>query len=113
MNCASTKKTHRLPKYKGYMAESASKLVLDIVQADCTAPCPYRHGDGVGSRRLAKKIDAKLKHRVSDGNEVRALERRVKELETAIKRALEVAEKGRRLNTQEVTYLQNTLQKRG
>lgn len=95
------------------MAEPASKLVLDIVQADCTAPCPYRHGDNVESKRLSKKIDAKLKHRVADGNEVRVLEKRVKELESAVKRALEAAEKGRRLNAQEVSHLQNALQKRG
>lgn len=93
------------------MAEPASKLILDIIQIDCTAPCPYRHGDGVESRRLLKKIDAKLKHRVADGNDVRALERRVKELEAVVKRALDAAEKGRRLNTQEIAHLQNTLQK--
>lgn len=96
------------------MAESAHKLVIDIVQADCAAPsCPYRSGDGVASRRLLKKIESKLKHRVADGNEVRALEKRIKELEGAVKRALEATEKGRRLNAQEVTHLQNTLQKRG
>lgn len=95
------------------MADPASKLILDIVQDDCTAPCPYRQGDGVNSRRLSKRIAAKLRHRVADGNEVRALEKKVKILEAAAKRALEAAEKGRRLNADEITHLQNALQKRG
>lgn len=95
------------------MAESASKLVLDIIAIDCTAPCPYRGGDGVNSRRVSKKIDAKLKHRVSDGNEVRVMEKRIKDLEKVAKRVLEAAEKGRRLNAQEILHLQNVLQKRG
>lgn len=95
------------------MAEPASKLVLDILQADCTAPCPYRQGDGVNSRRLSSKIEQKLKHRVADGNEVRALERRVKEMDAAIRRALEAAEKGRKLNPQEIAHLKRVQSPKG
>ena len=87
------------------MAEPADKLILNIIQEDCTAPCPYRQGDGVNSRRLSEKIAKKLKHRVADGNEVRVLERRVKELETVVERIIEAAEKGRKLNPQEIAHL--------
>lgn len=88
------------------MAEPASDLVLNILVEDCpSAVCPYRQGDGVNSRRLSDKVAKKLKHRVADGNEVRALERRVRELETEINRVVEAADKGRKLNPQEIARL--------
>lgn len=93
------------------MAEPASKIVLDIVMEDCPIACPYRYGDGDENRqRLKDKIAKKLKHRVADGNEVRVLERRVKELETITTRILEVSEKGRKLNSQEISQLKRILQ---
>jgi hypothetical protein len=96
------------------MADPVGKLVLEVVTSDCPASsCPYRYGDGAAEKQLLVKIDKKLKHRVADGNEVRVLERRVRELEAAAKRALDAADKGRKLNPQEVTHLRNTLQKKG
>jgi hypothetical protein len=96
------------------MADPVGKLVLAVVTDDCPASsCPYRYGDGAGNKKLLDKVEKKLKHRVADGNEVRVLERRVKELEAASKRALDAAEKGRKLNPQEVAHLRNVLQKKG
>jgi hypothetical protein len=64
------------------MAEPVSKLVLSVIKHDCPMDsCPYRYANEQFQKRLDEKLDKKLKHRVSDGNQVRALERRVKELE--------------------------------
>jgi hypothetical protein len=93
------------------MADPVWKLVLSVIQDDCpAASCPYRYGDG--ATKLSDLITRKLKHRVSDGNEVRALGRRVKELEAAVRRALEASDKNRKLNSQEMEHLRNTLKKK-
>ncbi len=95
------------------MADPSGKIVLNIVRKDCpSVSCPYRYGDGVNVARLGEKISEKLKHRVADGNEVRALERRVAVLESTCTRVLEAADKGRKLNAQEIALLKNTLQKK-
>lgn len=92
------------------MAEPVGKLVLNVIKDDCSADsCPYRYGDGATS--LMELVNKKLKHRVSDGNEVRALGRRVKELEAAVTRALEASDKNRKLNQQEIEHLKNALKK--
>jgi hypothetical protein len=84
------------------MAEPANKLVLEVVKNDCSSvTCPYRYGDDSHSKRFLEKIDRKLKYRVADGNEVRDLKKRVGELEVALSRATDIAEK-RKLNPQEV-----------
>jgi hypothetical protein len=93
------------------MAESAGKLVLNIIKKSCSATsCPYRYGDGAGN--LPNQVDEKLKYRVADGNEVRALKRRLKELEAAVQRALDAAEKNRKMNVEEISHLKGVLQKK-
>lgn len=94
------------------MAESVGRLVLNIVKKDCSASsCPYRYGDSAASS-LPGKVDEKLKHRMADGNEVRVLERRVRELESAAQRALDASAKGRKLNPQEISHLRDVLKKK-
>lgn len=64
------------------MAEPVSKLVLDVLKHDCSMhSCPYKYGDETSLKRLGKKLEDKLKHRVSDGNEVRNLGKKIKQLE--------------------------------
>lgn len=72
------------------MADTAGKLVVDVLKKDCKSlTCYYRAGDsGKALNSLTDKLDQKLKHRVADGNEVRALEARVAELEKALKSCL-------------------------
>lgn len=63
------------------MAEPVSKIVLNVIKHDCAMnSCPYRYGDGQFQKRLDEKLAKKLKHRVADGNQVRALEKQVAEL---------------------------------
>lgn len=94
------------------MAEPVSKLVLAVVRQDCClASCPYRYGDDHDSKRLEEKVEKKLKHRVADGNEVRALEKRVKELEGAISRFILAHRK--KIDPTELVALQNVLNKKG
>lgn len=84
------------------MAEPANKIVLDIVKSDCSSvTCPYRYGDESRSKKLLEKVEKKLKYRVADGNEVRNLKKRVGELEAALSKLTDIAEK-RKLNPQEV-----------
>lgn len=91
------------------MAEPANKIVLATVKDDCSSnSCPYRYGDESHSKRFLEKIDKKLKYRLADGNEVRMLRKRVVELEVALSRFLEVAEK-RKLNPQELSRVKAVL----
>lgn len=91
------------------MADPVGEIVLAVIKDDCeAASCPYRYGD---NKSLPGLINKKLKHRVSDGNELRAMGRRVKKLEAAIRRALEAADNNnRKLNAQEILHLKNVLQ---
>lgn len=78
------------------MADSAGKLVVEVLKKDCSSlTCPYRAGDSQRVQdKLLDKLDQKLKHRVADGNEVRILEARIELLETAIKKCLIRAHSG-------------------
>ncbi len=87
------------------MADSVGKLVLDVIKDNCeAASCPYRYGD---NDSLPGLIDKKLKHRVSDGNELRVMKRRVKKLESAVNMALSAS--NRKLTAQEILHLKNAI----
>lgn len=95
------------------MAEPANKIVLATVQSDCISnSCPYRYGDQSYNERLLSKLEKKLKYRVADGNEVRALKRRVDELEIAVSQVLEIADK-KKISQQDIAKLRVVLQKGG
>ena len=92
------------------MAESVGKLALKVVAKDCSvASCPYRYGDQSYSKRAEERIEKQLKHRVADGNEVKELEKRVKDLELGITRVLDWGKK--RLNQHDLAYLKGLLEK--
>lgn len=95
------------------MAEPAGVLVLGVLKQDCSvASCPYKYGDDSYGKKIAQKIEQKLKHRVADGNEVRALEKRVKELELGISRVAEWADKGKKLNQHDLAYLRSLIERK-
>lgn len=76
------------------MAEKPSTLVLDVIKKDCpNKTCPYRYGDGANEARLDGKLEKKLKHRLADGNEVRALELKIAQLEKELAEARRLAAK--------------------
>lgn len=85
------------------MADSAGKLVLEVVKKNCqNMTCSYRAGDsGKSQAVLVERIDQKLKHRVADGNDVRTLEARVAELEKVLKQCLQSAISRKSVSEQE------------
>ena len=86
---------------------SVGQLVLETVTDDCRTVCLYRAGDGEDHRkRLRDKINSKLKYRVAHGKDVKALERRVVELEAAI---FMVVTKSRAMTTKDIEYLKKLL----
>lgn len=94
------------------MADTVGKLVLEVLKKDCGAyTCPYRAGDSqVKQDQFSTRIDEKLKHRVADGNEVRALEKRVDVLEKALRNCLALASS--RKKTAEVEMIKQALNKK-
>lgn len=92
------------------MVDSAGKLVLDVIKRDCTtSSCPYTHGDRVAAIRVTPKLDKKLIHRVSDGNEVRKLDEKLKIFEVEILRIINSIEYKRPLGITDVERLKKLL----
>lgn len=71
-------------------ADTAGKVGLLVVKKECTnLTCCFRAGDSQKAQdRLVSRMDQRLKHRVSDGAEVRKLEARIEILERALKTCL-------------------------
>lgn len=78
------------------MAEPVGSVAADTVAKVCTAhECPYRYGDAETiKKKLGERLTQKLKHRLADGNDVRALETRVANLEKVLKMCLSKASAG-------------------
>lgn len=93
------------------MADPVGKVVLDVIQKDCPSlTCSYRKGDGDAVRKKLKDlIEKKLEYRVSDGDKVRALEKRVKELEVALDKMYEKVSVGERLSPKDLVYLRDVI----
>lgn len=72
------------------MADSAGKLTLNVVKKECpNLTCGYKAGDSQKLQdRVVTRIDQKLKHRVSDGSEVRKLEEKLQSQERVLKACL-------------------------
>lgn len=73
--------------------DTASKIVLNIIKKECTSlTCCFRAGDSAKIQsKVIERIDQKLKHRVSDGAEVRGLESKIHNLEKALTLCLAAA----------------------
>lgn len=67
-------------------ADTAGKVALNVIKKECkNLTCCFQAGDSTAlQQRVVERIDQKLKHRVSDGAEVRGLEAKVHNLEKAL-----------------------------
>ncbi len=95
----------------GKEKDKVSDVILGVVQEDCPSlTCSFRQGDQDKLRSKTKdKLEKKLEYRVSDGNTVRALTKRNKELELALEKALEWALIGKKLGPKDFAYLRGVL----
>jgi uncharacterized protein with gpF-like domain len=92
------------------MAEPVQKIVLNTIMDHCpNVTCPYRAGEETNRKQLEEKIAKKLKHRVADGNEVRALEKRVDKLEKVLRSLLK---SGAKLSKTDVENINNALKEK-
>lgn len=74
-------------------ADTAGKVALNVIKKECkNLTCCFQAGDSAAlQQRVVERIDQKLKHRVSDGTEVRHLEVRLQALEKILKGCLSAA----------------------
>lgn len=96
------------------MAEPVGKAVLDVVQNDCKSlTCPYRKGDGdLVRNKLKVKIEKKLEYRIADGIQVRAKDKRIRQLEVALEKIYEKAFAGEKLGPRDLTYIREVLKQK-
>lgn len=93
------------------MAETVGDIAAAVVAKTCSAnECPYRYGDSAAvNKRLGERLAQKIKHRISDGNEVRALENRVAALEKVLKASLVKATSGATFTKQNLEDIKKVL----
>ncbi len=93
------------------MPKPVGEIVTGVVQKECPSQvCPFRSGDGDKLRaRLKTKSAQALDDRVSDGDKVRELEKKVKLLETVVSKVVISLRTGRKFTPQDLEYFQEAL----